>query len=300
VTDIQPTDATDAATLDDATLRRVFAGCPADLVVPSDIGELFAARMRRLGGERRTLMLVGWAGVLVIGVLLAIAGSVGPGVTLIVVGLVVAGIVVWQQRSKAADDFFDAYASARGLMHTEGGVISAAVPLFSRGDRREFSRVLSGSIAGQDARLGLYTYTEISRDSDGDETRTDYDFTVLRFDLPPAVAQRFVGVYLSPKQLSFGALQDKLAHDRKVELESIEFAKRYSLRVVDAQDDIALYELFSTTFVHQLATTLQVYWEQRAGEIVFWKKGHHSSAADLDRMCLESWHVLHRYLEEFR
>ena len=37
-------------------------------------------------------------------------------------------------------------------------------------------------------------------------------------------------------------LQDKLQHDRAVQLESAEFHKRYALRVVDDQDDIALYE----------------------------------------------------------
>jgi hypothetical protein len=300
MTESQQVDAPHAQTLDEATLRRVFPGAPAALAVPSDVGALFAARMRRLGGERRALLLSIWIAAIVLGGVLVPAASVGLGITLIVIALVVAGIVAWHQRSKAADDFYDAYAGARGLVHADGGSISAGVPLFSRGDRRTFSRVLSGSIAGQDARLGMYTYTEISRDSDGNESRTDYDFTVLRFDLPPAVAARFAGVYLSPKKLSFGALQDKLAHDRKVDLESVEFAKRYTLRVVDSQDDIALYELFSTTFVHQLATTLTAYWEQRSGEIVFWKKGHETEAADLDRMCLESWQVLHRYLEEYR
>ena len=79
-----------------------------------------------------------------------------------------------------------------------------------------------------------------------------------------------------------------------------EFAKRYNLRAHDSQDDVALWELFSTTFVHRLATELQVYWEQRGADLVFWQKGHESEAADLDRFCLEAWHVLQRYLEEWQ
>lgn len=289
-----------AATLDDATLRELFPAAPADLTVPRDVSGLFRARMRSFGGSNRTIMLIGWAALLVIGIVLAVAGSLGLGITLVVIALVAAIGVAWHQHNAAASDFFDRYAEARGLTHAAGGGMRGNVPLFSRGDRRKFARVMSGTIAGQDAQFGHYTYTEVSRDSDGDETSTDYDFTVLRFDLPPAVAQRFAGVNLSPKQLSFGALQDKLSNDHKVELESIAFTKRYSLRALDSQDEIALYELFSTTFVEQLATTIQIYWEQRSGDLVFWKRGHENEAADLDMMCKEAAVVLQRYREEDR
>jgi hypothetical protein len=114
------------------------------------------------------------------------------------------------------------------------------------------------------------------------------------------VEDRDAGFYCSPKGITLGKLQDKHAHDRGITLESLEFHKRYTLRCVDSQDDIALYELFSTTFVQRLATELHCFWEQRGSDLVFWKKGHEKEAADLDRFCLESWHVLQRYLEEWR
>lgn len=289
-----------AETLDEPTLRRVFANAPADLAVPRDVRSLFRARMRAVGGSRRSTYLTAWIGALVAGPLLGIAfGSV---LGWIVTGgaLLIAGIVLYRAHSSASDDFFGRYATARGLVPSPNPYVGAKVPLFRQGDKREWSRVLQGTIAGQPGSLAHYTYTTVTRDSEGNESETDHDYTVVHFPLPEHVAQRFVGVSLSPKSLSFGALQDKLAHDRKVELESAEFHKRYSLRVVDSQDDIALYELFSTTFVQTLSTTLQIYWEQRSGDLVVWRKGHETEAADLDRMCLEAWHVLHRYLEEYR
>jgi hypothetical protein len=289
-----------AETLDEQTLRLVFPEAPADLSVPKDVGSMFRARMRKLGGTKRPVLLVGIVLLVAASLVLALVGQVASGGGLGVLLLVVViGVAVWQH-SKASGEFFEHYAGARGLSASSDGYIGANVPLLSRGDERKFGRIMAGRIAGRDARLGHYTYTEISTDGEGNQTRSDSDFTVLAFTLPPEVATRFAGVYLAPKSISFGALQDKLAHDRKVELESAEFAKRYSLRVVDGQDDIALYELFSTTFVHRLATELKVYWEQRGSDILFWQKGHETEAADLDRLCLECWHVLHRYLEEYR
>jgi hypothetical protein len=285
-----------AETLDDATLRRVFASCPEQLDVPRDVSSIWKRRMR---GIQPVWKYLGAAAILA-GLLSMLGGYVGAGAVLAGGALVGAIIVACWQYSKASDDFFDLYATARGLAHSENGRVDANVPLFSKGDKRAWPRVLTGTIAGQPARLGHYTYTEISTDSDGDRDETDYHFTYLAFRLPEEVAARYKGVYCSPKGLTLGKLQDKLAHDRGITLESLEFHKRYTLRCVDDQDDIALYELFSTPFVQLLSTNLTAYWEQRDGDLVFWKKGHEKEAADLDRFCLESWHVLQRYLEEWR
>lgn len=289
-----------AETLDEQTLRATFPDAPADISVPRDVGSMFGARLRELRRTHGTTAYVG-VGVtaFVVLVLVLIGHALAGIIVLALLVAVLAGIGFWQH-GVAADAFFDRYATARGLRHSENSHVSAHVPLLRRGDERKFPRVLAGRIAGQDARLAHYTYTEISTDSDGNRSRTDYEFTVLAFELPPQVAARYRGVSLAPRSLSFGALQDWVQDDRKVELESAEFAKRYNLRAHDSQDDVALWELFSTTFVHRLATELQVYWEQRGADLVFWQKGHESEAADLDRFCLEAWHVLQRYLEEWQ
>lgn len=289
-----------ADTFDEATLRQLFPAAPAQLAVPRDVGSLFAVRMRSLGGARRGVLLAAWACWLLLGGVLALtAGALAGGLVAGAALLAAGGVAAWQHRS-ASDDFFERYAAGRGLHHAEDARVDARVPLFTRGDERCWPRVLSGTIAHGSAELAHYTYTDVSYDSDGNRSETDHDFTVLWFRLPAPVAARFAGISCGPRQVSFGALQDRLQDDRKVELESSEFHKRYSLRVADSQDDIALFELLSTSFVHRLATELHVYWEQRGEDLLVWKKGHETEGADLDRMCLEGWHVLHRYLEEHR
>lgn len=289
-----------AETLDEATLRQLFPNAPAQLAVPKDVGSMFGARMRTLGGDNNLVLRIGWVSAFVLALIVALAGSpIGGAVIAGIAALVSIGIALWQH-SSAADEFFDRYAAARGLSHVEGGSVQAGVPLCGKGDKRKWPRVLSGNILGQQAQVAHYTYTEISTDSEGNRTETDYDFTTCVLRLPDQVAARFDGVYLAPRSFSFGALQDKLAHDRGVKLESAEFHKRYSLRVVDSQDDIALYELFSTPFVHLLATGPKVYWEQRGSDLVCWHKGHEDEAADLDSIVQGAAIVYQRYLEEWR
>jgi hypothetical protein len=289
-----------ARTLDDTTLRRVFPGAPADTRVPASVGALFGSRVRSLGGERRPLLLAVLAGAVIVAATMLLAGSTFGGIAVLVLASAVVGIVLVLQRRRATDDWFDRYASARGLAHEKDGAVPANVPMLRKGDRRTFPRVLTGTIDEQPARLALYTYTEETTDSEGNRSSTDYDFTVLHFTLSPQVAARFAGVSLGPRSFSFGALQDKLMSDRRVQLESAEFHKRYSLRALDSQDDIALWELFSPPFIQLLATQLTVYFEQRGADLVLWRKGHEDEAAKLDAFCLEAWQVLHRYLEEWR
>lgn len=293
-------DAPIAETLDEPTLRATFPGSPADLTAPKGVGSMFGARMRDLRRRHGTPAFLAVATAIVASILLLLGGHVGAAIAIaVILVIVLAGIGFWQHGA-AADSYFDAYAAARGLEHAEGGSVPAHVPLLRRGDKRKFPRVLTGPIAGQPARLAQYTYTEVSTDSDGNRTETDHDFTILAFELPPAVAARYRGVSLAPRSLSFGKLQDWAQDDRKVELESAAFAKRCSLRAHDQQDDIALWELFSTTFVDLLATSLEVTWEQRDSDLVIWRKRHMDETAELDRFCLEGFHVLHRYLEEYR
>ncbi|MCW2974548.1 MAG: hypothetical protein JWN72_2821 [Thermoleophilia bacterium] len=287
-----------ASPLDDATLRQVFAHAEADVTMPDSTKALRKLRMQRLWQARRGLFLTLIVITAVIALLSAATGY--PYVAGVVLFLaVVTWLIIWGvQASRATRDYLTRYATTRGLTYVEDGDVNASVPLYGRGDKREFERRFTGTIAGQPSALSHYTYTEVSTDSEGRRTETDYDYTTLEFPLPPAVAARFAGVYLSPNKWSFGKLQDKLSHDRKVELESADFAKRYTLRVRDDQDDVALYELFSTTFIDRLTRELEIHWEQVGPSLVLYRRKHELDANDLDRFCLEGWHVLQRYLEE--
>lgn len=289
-----------AATLDDATIRRVFPGAPADTSVPDSIGAIRKAALRAKWRSHGTAFGV-IGGVLVVAafVCLALGAPVAAAVSGGLVLAMGAAFYFWATHD-ADDEFFARYATARGLSHQTNGHIRANVPLLRKGDKREYPHVMLGAIAGQPAQFGHYTYTDVSYDEDGNKQETDHHYTLLAFQLPPAVAARYRGVYVRRKGLSLGALQDKLQHDRKVELESADFHKRYSLRVIDDQDDIALYELFSTSFIDMLATNVHVYWEQVGADLLFYADGHEGEAADLDAFCLQCWQVLHRYLEEYQ
>ncbi|MBC7460071.1 MAG: hypothetical protein H7287_01780 [Thermoleophilia bacterium] len=290
--------ASTAAPLDDATLRRVFANAQDDVTMPASTSALRKLRMRRLWARHTTLFVV-LLGVTIVAAFVALVAG-APVMSAAALGLaLVAWLIVWGvQASRATTDYLTRYASTRGLNLAEDAAVSASVPLFGRGDKREYERRFTGTIAGCPSALSHYTYTEVSTDSEGRRTETDHDYTTLEFPLPAAVAARFAGVYLSPSKWSFGTLQDKLSHDHRVELESVAFAKRYTLRVRDEQDEVALYELFSTTFIDRLSTELEVHWEQVGAALVLYRRKHEMDANDLDRFCLESWHVLQRYLEE--
>lgn len=290
-----PTDVTEA------TLRRLFPDAPADLHVPRDVRSLWLARLRDLWAARRTRFVT----LLTLG-LLAAAASVAVGLHglagFVLVVLVAAAVTLLAvQHHRATSDFFVRYAAARGLqLHGRSAPPHAQVPLLRRGDRRHCDRLLVGTIAGQDGTVAHYTYTVVTRDSEGRTSSTDHDFTLVCCTLPPAVAARYAGVYVASHKLSLGRLQDAMSHDRAVHLESADFERRYSLRVVDSQDDIALYELLSTTFVDELATTLEVTWEQVADQLVVYQKGLETEAADLDALVLRASLVLQRYLDEYR
>lgn len=294
---------TTAATLEDTTLRAVFPDAPADTSAPTGAEAIASLRRRRFWQRHRRVVLAAGAVGAVLAAGFLLAGSVE--MALAVAGAFVVAILIaflWAG-GDAEEDFFASYARARGL-RPRTGLPTRGVPLMCAGDERECSRVLAGRINGIAASLGLYTYTEISHDSEGTEERESHDFTILHLRLPEAVAARYPGVMLGPGAgitLGVGhAIADRLDEFRSVQLESTDFCERYSLRVADGQDDIALYELFSPPFVDHLATTPRIFWQQVGSDLVFCREEHATDAAELDRFCLDASHVLRRYLEETR
>ncbi|MBK9385263.1 MAG: hypothetical protein IPN34_10660 [Planctomycetes bacterium] len=218
------------------------------------------------------------------------------GLSMLVVPLIFFGI----QASQAEAQFWREYAATRGLRHLAKGRLHAACPLYERGDEQRFEHLLSGRIGPLQGTLAHFISTEITRDNKGNKRRSDTPFTVVHLELPAAVARRFRGVYLRERSFSLGKLQDYLAHDRGVNLASAEFDQRYSLRAVDEQDDIALLELFSTTFIDDLIREFLATWEQRDGDLVIYDRGRRTNARSLDELCAAAARVATRYLEEHR
>lgn len=283
-----------------ATAQRTFTDAPEGEIAQTSVGDLFKARLRGFWEDRR-ILAVAWGVALV-----AAAGAalvVPPVAPLAVAGLllIAAVVVLLVMHHRASRDFWQGYATARGLRYDDDGRgFRADIPLLRKGDKRSVSRTLHGKIGGHDAVVAQYTWTDITRDSDGNRREVDHDYTLLHFTLPPAVAARFAGVRMRPKQLTFGRLQDGLGDDRSVELESADFSGRYTLRVLDEQDDIALYELMSTTFIDRLCTGPKQFWEQEGADLVCFRDGHLDESEDLDELCTGSLVVLERYLAEHR
>ena len=288
-----------------STIGSLFPDAPAGVVAPESARALFRVRMRRWRENHRVWLYI-WVFAVVIGPLVALTFS-SPIAAAVALGvmLAIAGILMAVQWSRAAGEFWVAYAQARGLQIDDGTPwLSCNVPLLSLGDEREFDRVLTGRVGDASAAIGQYTYTDVtySTDSDGHRTRQeeDHHFTVVAFRLPDQVASRFRGVYCRNNTLGFGGLQDKLSHDRGIKLESNDFHKRYDLRVVDEQDDIALYELFSPTFIEQLTLEYHALWEQVGSDLLVYWDDHRTSSAELDDLCAAAWRVYRRYCEEYQ
>lgn len=280
---------------------ELFPDAPPGAVAPESTMALFRARNRRWH-EEHGFWSWAWVAALVAGpAALYVFGE--PSLALWLAGLllaiaIVTELVFWNE---AGDEFWQAWAAARGLKLGDAAPwLHTSVPLLQKGDEREFHRVLTGRVGSSDATLATYTYTEVSYDDEGRRSETDYDFTIAILQVPAACASRYAGVYLRRKGLSVGGMFDALTHDRSVRLESAEFHKRYELRVADEQDDIALFELFSTTFIDQLTHAPEIQWEQVGGLLVCFRKGHADSARELDELCEGAARVYRRYCEEQR
>ena len=145
-----------------------------------------------------------------------------------------------------------------GLEYTSGGFFPPVTPLLGAGDRRHFEHSLSGPLFGRlggpTCVLGHYTYETAIEDHDSYVQRHDWHpqrFTVCAADVSGPLT-RLNGVYLRPR-LSLVKLDDDWlevgAQRHRVKLESARFNELYDLHRADRQDEVALRELFSPSFV---------------------------------------------------
>ena len=214
-------------------------------------GEEFGKMIRR--PVLWVLIVAGAAVLAVIGAAIAGAGLAAVGFFIgIAIGL---GIVFAVADSRAEDAFFESYAKSRGLSWQGSGDLERATPLLRKGDERKANEIFTGPLADDiDGTLALYTYTEVSTDSDGDRTETNYPFTLILVDLPETVAH--LPELLVQRKSGFKALEgleDKFRrkHER-VTLESEAMRDRYEIFVGKEQDEVWVRRLFSPSFIFWL------------------------------------------------
>lgn len=286
----------------DLPLHEVFDGFQSNVPVPSSRGSIVRAQLRRLINKYQLLVYCVVAlQAAAVGVGFALDNSLLSGVGIWTLFLPTA-IVLVVLFFKADNLYWKLYEAARGLKKDDT-FVHLDTPLGYAGDERKFDRQYKTSIIGVPADFGHYTYTDITHSTDADghrtTTRHDHQYTVVRLHLPGNVAQRYLGVFCRKKHLEFGGLQDRLTDSRSVKLESLAFEKKYTLRAADSQDDVALFELFSTTFADALAEKFTAQWEQVGDSLVGFRKGHCCNTEELDELFTSVARVYLRYCEEY-
>jgi hypothetical protein len=217
-----------------------------------DANQLRGSEFRKLTRRPLTWILT----LLEAAVLAAVAGLlIGPffaGIGFavgILIGLIVT-MVVADNRAEGA--FYDAFAESHGLTRQGSGSLEGFTPLLRKGDERKADQIFTGPLAdGFEGTLALYTYTEVSRDSDGDRTETDYPFTLILTDLPETVAHMpELRVQNKSGFKMLEGFEDKFRrkHER-VTLESEAMRDRYEIFVGKEQDPVWVRRLFSPTFI---------------------------------------------------
>lgn len=218
----------------------------------TDANQLRGAEFKKLTRRPLTWILILLEAI----VLAAVAGFlVGPffaGIGFavgIVVGLIVTLVIA---DNRAEDAFYDAFAKSHGLTRQGSGSLEGFTPLLRKGDERKADEIFTGPLAeGFEGTLALYTYTEVSRDSDGDRTETDYPFTLILTDLPETVdhmPELLVQNKSGFKMLE--GLEDKFRRNHeRVTLESEAMRDRYEIFVGKEQDPVWVRRLFSPTFI---------------------------------------------------
>jgi hypothetical protein len=272
--------------------------------VPDDANDLRGHHFKRLMRKPLTLGLIG--GLALVAAIVA-AAVVGPALGgAVLVGAVLLGVVIVFviADNKAAHDFFEVYASQRGMTMIHGrGKLPPATPLLRKGDDRYTERTLQGPLGeGFEGTLALYTYEEESRDSDGNKQTSYYRYTVGLVEVtecaelvPELYCQRKFGLRALEK------FEDVFRTKKeRVKLESEVLDKKYEIFSGKAQDANWLRQLFSPTFIVWLNEQApdRFAFELVDGTLCCYVNGHKENAAELDSVARATAAVAKRLREE--
>ena len=243
-----------------------------------------------------TLAIVAFVALAIAAGLAAAAGGAA------VVALLAVLIVFVIASGKAKEDFFSAYAAARGLNRSGTTSLPPTTPLLRKGDKRYAEQVMNGTLpGGYPGALGLYTYEIETRDSEGNEDTDYYRFTVVMHDVP--LAAHRVSEVLCQRRSGFRCMdsaEDVFRRMKRLELESITHDKRYEVFYGALDDENWLKQLFSPSFIVWLSDNApeNFAFELSAGSLCANVKGHKNSAAELDAICEAAAVVARRLSEE--
>lgn len=261
-------------------------------------GSAFAGLLKKLWIWVLIFGLAVLAGV-VAGVYFMPAGGLIAAAAVVILGF----ICVWAYADHLAEEaFFNAYAESRGLTRSETQ-LDGLTPLLRKGDSQKVDEMFTGNLNDDfEGSLVLWKYTEVSTDSDGDRTETDYPYTMVVFYLPevtPYLAELLVQGKSGFKALE--GLEDKFRGDHeRVTLESEAMRDRYEIFVTKDQDPIWVRRLFSPTFIVWLTEKppKKFAFELVAGNLVTYVPKQRDSAEGLDEMITIGCEVARRLSAE--
>ncbi len=272
--------------------------------VPDDANDLRGYHFKRLMAKTLTVALLGSLTLIAF-----IAGGFGVNP---LIGLIAAAgvfflgvlVVLVIADNKAASDFFEVYASKRGLSLIHGrGRLPQATPLLRKGDDRYSERTLSGPIAeGLDGTLALFTYEEETRDSDGNTQTNYYRYTLGLVEVPDCVA--FVPELYCQRKFGMRALEkfeDVFRGDKeRVTLESEALLDKYEIFATKGQDANRLRQFFSPTFIVWMTDVApdKFAFELVGGTLCCYVSGHKENAVELDAVAAATGAVAKRLRDE--
>ncbi|HTU15185.1 MAG TPA: hypothetical protein VMF31_08305 [Solirubrobacterales bacterium] len=249
--------------------------------------ELRGAEFKSLTRKTKTWV---WTGLLAVA--LAVGGFLVVPVLAVaglVLGLLIGlGIAFWIADHRAEEAFFDAYAQSRGLTRSDAS-LPELTPLLRKGDSRRTDELFTGPLNDEfEGSLALYTFTEESRDSDGDKTETHYPFTVVMISIPETA--RHVPELMLQRKSGLKALEKfedafRRNHER-VTLESEAMRDRYEIFVRKEQDAVWVRRLFAPSFIVWLTETPpeKFAFELVDGNLCAYVPKHRDDAAGFDEM----------------
>lgn len=207
--------------------------------------------MSTLGHYRRQALgtqLSGWGGraaiiapALVIGIAAAFSTrTVAGAIAGVVLGAVGGFALLWQGASaRAVRLALEAWGKDRGLAVVDRAPLPERMRWIESTDG-EMGPGLTGSIAGGAGGVGHYTYTTGSG-----KDRTDHPYTLAWTEI---AVRPGASVSLGRREFGSGlftGLVGALSAWREVELESVDFEKRFELWVSDGTDDLVVRSFFT-------------------------------------------------------
>jgi hypothetical protein len=270
---------------------------------PADADDTRGNHLRRLLRHPLTISLGLTAGIgaftalaATVSALVGLAGLVGALLLTLAIAFAIAN-------GRAREDFFAAYASARGLARSEGrDRLPPLTPLLRKGDKRYCEQVFRGLLPGEvRGRLAHYTYEDKSTDSKGRDQTTYHRFTVVLCDAPESAVKTGELYCQRRSGLRFlDSTEDVFRTKRRLELESVELDRSHEIFADKGTDPNWLRQLFSPSFIVWLNDEAPdgLAFELVAGILCVNVKGQLDSAVELDGLCGAAAKVRRRIVEE--